>query len=44
MGKLYGLGERKFFISSGSVMRGRYTAGQGDCIFVTSINNKLDVC
>jgi len=43
MDKLYGLGEQKFLISSGSDMRGRYTARQGDCLFITIIYNKLDV-
>jgi hypothetical protein len=43
MDKLYGLGEQKFFVFSGGDMRGRYTARQGDGIFITSIHNKLDV-
>jgi hypothetical protein len=36
-------GERKFLISSGGDTRGRYTARQGDCVFIMSIHNKLDV-
>lgn len=43
MDKLYGLGQQKFFVFSEGDMRGRYTARQGDGIFITIINNKLDV-